>query len=89
LPPRDRLVLQYRGGPGEPARGARHRYWFLSDIVFGLFAICGYQFAPRISDIGDAQQWWIDLADVGLAGKRTTPSANGYGRLSELGLRHA
>jgi TnpA family transposase len=31
-----------------------------SDIVFGLFAICGYQFALRISDIGDAQQWWID-----------------------------
>ncbi len=58
-----------------------------SDIVFGLFAICGYQFAPRISDIGDAQQWWIDPADVGLAGKRTTPSANGYGRLSELDLR--
>ncbi len=58
-----------------------------SDIVFGLFAICGYQFAPRISDISDAQQWWIDPADVGLAGKRTTPSASGYGRLSELGLR--
>ena len=59
----------------------------MSDIVFGLFAICGYQFAPRISDIGDAQQWWIDPADVGLAGKRTTPADNGYGRLSELGLR--
>lgn len=25
-----------------------------SDIVFGLFAICGYQFSPRIADISDA-----------------------------------
>jgi TnpA family transposase len=58
-----------------------------SDIVFGLFAICGYQFAPRIADISDAQQWWIDPADVGLADKRTTPSAAGYGRLAELNLR--
>ncbi|MFI7454501.1 Tn3 family transposase [Nonomuraea sp. NPDC049714] len=58
-----------------------------SDIVFGLFAICGYQFAPRIADIGDAQQWWIDPADVGQADKRTTPAAAGYGRLTELNLR--
>jgi TnpA family transposase len=58
-----------------------------SDIVFGLFAICGYQFAPRIADISDAQQWWIDPADVGLADTRTSPSANGYGRLNELNLR--
>jgi hypothetical protein len=58
-----------------------------SDIVFGLFAICGYQFAPRIADISDAQQWWIDLADVGLADKRTPRSAAGYGRLNELNLR--
>ncbi|MEU3991737.1 Tn3 family transposase [Streptomyces platensis] len=28
-----------------------------SDIVFGLFAICGYQFSPRIADIGDARLW--------------------------------
>ena len=25
-----------------------------SDLVFGLFAICGYQFSPRIADISDA-----------------------------------
>lgn len=24
-----------------------------SDIVFGVFAICGYQFPPRIADLGD------------------------------------
>ncbi|WP_052852705.1 Tn3 family transposase [Streptomyces avicenniae] len=28
-----------------------------SDIVFGLFAICGYQFSPRIADISDARLW--------------------------------
>jgi TnpA family transposase len=30
-----------------------------SDIVFGLFAICGYQFAPRIADISDARLWRV------------------------------
>jgi TnpA family transposase len=28
-----------------------------SDIVFGLFAICGYQFAPRIADLPDTRLW--------------------------------
>lgn len=28
-----------------------------SDIVFGLFAICGYQFSPRIADLGDTRLW--------------------------------
>ncbi|WP_160166735.1 Tn3 family transposase [Nocardiopsis kunsanensis] len=28
-----------------------------SDIVFGLFAICGYQFSPRIADVGDTRLW--------------------------------
>lgn len=27
------------------------------DIVFGLFAICGYQFSPRIADLGDTRLW--------------------------------
>ena len=31
-----------------------------SDIVFGLFAICGYQFSPRIADISDSRMWRID-----------------------------
>jgi TnpA family transposase len=31
-----------------------------SGIVFGLFAICGYQFSPRIADIGDSRMWRID-----------------------------
>ncbi len=45
-----------------------------SDIVFGLFAICGYQFSPRIADITDTRLWRID------------PKAR-YGALEELG-RH-
>ncbi|WP_405151208.1 transposase [Sphaerisporangium sp. NBC_01403] len=28
-----------------------------SDIVFGLFAICGYQFSPRIADLADTRLW--------------------------------
>ncbi|RPK48389.1 Tn3 transposase DDE domain protein [Streptomyces sp. ADI92-24] len=28
-----------------------------SDLVFGLFAICGYQFSPRIADISDSRLW--------------------------------
>ncbi|MBQ0982917.1 Tn3 family transposase, partial [Micromonospora sp. M61] len=31
-----------------------------SDLVFGLFAICGYQFSPRIADISDARLWRLD-----------------------------
>lgn len=33
-----------------------------SDLVFGLFAICGYRFSPRIADISDARRWRFDLA---------------------------
>ncbi|WP_435835038.1 Tn3 family transposase [Streptomyces antibioticus] len=32
-----------------------------SDLVFGLFAICGYQFSPRIADISGARLWRFDL----------------------------
>lgn len=28
-----------------------------SDIVFGLFAICDYQFSPRIADLADTRLW--------------------------------
>ncbi|SHN37961.1 Transposase and inactivated derivatives, TnpA family [Actinacidiphila paucisporea] len=38
----------------------------VSDLVFGLFAICGYQFSPRIADISDARLWRFDMsADYG------------------------
>ncbi len=36
-----------------------------SDVVFGLFWLLGYQFSPRIADIGDARFWRIDIADYG------------------------
>ncbi|WP_153455965.1 Tn3 family transposase [Streptomyces smaragdinus] len=33
-----------------------------SDIVFDLFATCGYQFSPRIADISDARPWRTNTA---------------------------
>lgn len=49
-----------------------------SDIVFGLFAICGYQFSPRIADIGDTRLWRIPTE------RGPQP---GYGKFDDLG-RH-
>ena len=31
-----------------------------SDAVFGLFWLLGYQFSPRLADLGDARLWRID-----------------------------
>lgn len=31
-----------------------------SDVVFGLFWVLGYQFSPRIADIGDTRFWRLD-----------------------------
>lgn len=37
-----------------------------SDVVFGLFWLLGYQFSPRLADIGEARFWRIDgKADYG------------------------
>ena len=37
-----------------------------SDVVFGLFWLLGYQFSPRLADIGEARFWRIDeTADYG------------------------
>lgn len=37
-----------------------------SDLVFGLFWLLGYQFSPRLADVGDARFWRIDPgADYG------------------------
>jgi TnpA family transposase len=49
-----------------------------SDIVFGLFAICGYQFSPRIADIGDTRLWRMP------AERGPRP---GYGKVDDL-ARH-
>nr|WP_166427076.1 Tn3 family transposase [Nonomuraea mesophila] len=47
--------------------------------MFGLLVICGYQFAPRIADIGDAQMCRLDLVDVGLAGQPVAKAATATG----------
>jgi TnpA family transposase len=37
-----------------------------TDLVFGLFWLCGFQFSPRIADMGEARFWRIDRsADYG------------------------
>ncbi|MEV1248731.1 Tn3 family transposase [Nonomuraea sp. NPDC049750] len=49
-----------------------------SDIVYGMFAACGYQFAPRHADITDTQLWWIDVRCCRAASPATTtPSTAG------------
>jgi TnpA family transposase len=38
----------------------------VSDLVFGLFWLLGYQFSPRLADIGEARFWRMDgQADYG------------------------
>jgi TnpA family transposase len=37
-----------------------------SDMVFGLFALLGYRFSPRLADLGDTRFWRMDpAADYG------------------------
>ena len=37
-----------------------------SDVVFGLFHMLGFQFSPRLADMGDRRFWRIDMsADYG------------------------
>ena len=37
-----------------------------SDLVFGLFWLLGYQFSPRLADLGESRFWRIDpAADYG------------------------
>ena len=39
----------------------------VSDVVFGLFWLLGYQFSPRLADLGEAQFWRLDpRADYGV-----------------------
>ena len=38
-----------------------------SDLVFGLFWLLGYQFSPRLADVGEARFWRLDSnADYGV-----------------------
>ena len=37
-----------------------------SDVIFGLFYLLGYQFSPRLADVGETRFWRIDpAADYG------------------------
>lgn len=37
-----------------------------SDVIFGLFALLGYQFSPRLADAGEARFWRMEKdADYG------------------------
>jgi Tn3 transposase DDE domain len=39
----------------------------ISEVVFGLFWLLGYQFSPRLADIGEARFWRLDpTADYGV-----------------------
>ena len=58
-----------------------------SDIVYGMFAICGYQFAPRHADITDTQLWWVDAAMLDGTLTKGSKGANGWGDFNTLGLR--
>ena len=58
-----------------------------SDIVYGMFAICGYQFAPRHADISDTQLWWVDTAMLRGEITRDHRGSNGWGAFNELQLR--
>jgi TnpA family transposase len=55
-----------------------------SDLVFGLFWLLGYQFSPRLADLGESRFWRIDpTADYGVL--------NGMARhrvRTELIIRH-
>lgn len=38
-----------------------------SDVIFGLFYLLGYQFSPRLADVGETRFWRMDpAADYGL-----------------------
>ena len=58
-----------------------------SDIVYGMFAVCGYQFAPRHADITDTQLWWIDTAMLEGELTMNARDSNGWGAFNGLHLR--
>lgn len=48
-----------------------------SDLVFGLFHLLGYQFSPRIKDVGGSRYWRIDRsADYGKLNKVSRHKVN-------------
>ena len=46
----------------------------VSDVVFGLFWLLGYQFSPRVADLGEARFWRLDpTADYGVLNTLARP----------------
>ena len=33
-----------------------------TDVIFGIFWLLGYQFSPRIADVGGTRFWRVDAA---------------------------
>jgi TnpA family transposase len=54
-----------------------------SDMVFGIFSMLGYRFAPRFADLGDQRFWWADPPD-GASGDGGSGSARDYGLLEAI-----
>lgn len=49
----------------------------VSDVVFGLFWLLGYQFSPRMADIGESRFWRMDTAaDYGCLNEIARNKAN-------------
>ncbi len=51
-----------------------------SDMVFGIFSMLGYRFAPRFADLGDQRFW---RADVPTSGTPDAPSGGSDGDATE------
>jgi len=48
-----------------------------TDVIFGIFWLLGYQFSPRIADVGGARFWRIDpKADYGALGQLASHKVN-------------
>ena len=48
-----------------------------SDVVFGLFALLGYKFSPRVADLPDQRFWRLDKeADYGALNDLSSNSLN-------------
>ncbi|WP_252374853.1 MULTISPECIES: transposase [unclassified Nonomuraea] len=57
-----------------------------SDVVYGMFAFCGYQFAPRHADITDTQLWWVDSAMLRGEITRDHRGSNGVRRVQRAAV---
>jgi len=59
-----------------------------SDLVFGLFWLLGYQFSPRLADLGEYRFWRIDrAADYGALNGLVSPATHQHqADCPELGM---